>query len=82
MVFGSGSLWPFGHLAIWKFLLHTTSVRHFRGTTPFSPWRTPDRVVELGMHTDDHILQSFVAAKGPLPTLAVDLGMTFIALVQ
>ncbi len=34
------------------------------------------------MHTDDQILQSFVAAKGPLPTIALDLGMTFIALVQ
>jgi len=34
------------------------------------------------MHSDDHILEHFLAAKHPLPALAAHLGMTLIALIQ
>jgi len=34
------------------------------------------------MHTDDHILETLVAAKGPLPSIAAELAMPFIALVK
>jgi hypothetical protein len=34
------------------------------------------------MHTDDHILETLVAAKGPLPAIAAELRMSFIALIR
>ena len=34
------------------------------------------------MHSDDHILEHFLAGKHPLPALATHLGVTLIALVQ
>jgi len=34
------------------------------------------------MHTDDHILEALVAAKGPLPAVAAELKMSFIALIR
>ena len=34
------------------------------------------------MHSDDHILEHFLAGKHPLPALAAHLGMTLIALIQ
>lgn len=34
------------------------------------------------MHTDDHILEALVTAKGPLPAIAAELRMSFIALIR
>lgn len=34
------------------------------------------------MHTDEHILETFIAANRPLPAIAAHLGMTLIALVK
>lgn len=34
------------------------------------------------MHTDDHILEAFIAARHPLPAIAAELGMTLVALVR
>jgi hypothetical protein len=36
----------------------------------------------MGMHSDDHILETFLASNKPLATIATDLSLTLVAMVR